>query len=80
MKGVSKVADHAVLVPTAPADGGRDYVAKERGWGIVRDYQLMDLQKGIKKVGIPELIILQHVIDQKIPLFSFNKHFKLMQN
>ena len=48
-------------------------------WEIVRDYQLMNLQNGINKVGIPDLIILQQVIDQKITLFSFDKHFRLMQ-
>ena len=49
-------------------------------WEIVRDYQLMNLKNGINKVGIPDLIILQQVIDEKITLFSFDKHFKLMQN
>lgn len=49
-------------------------------WDIVRDYQLMNLQNGLNKVGIPDLIILQQVIDKKISLFSFDKHFKLMQN
>ena len=48
-------------------------------WEIVRDYQLMNLQNGINRVGIPDLIILQQVIDQKITLFSFDKHFRLMQ-
>lgn len=49
-------------------------------WEIVRDYQLMNLQNGINKVGIPDLIILQQVIDEKITLFSFDKHFRLMQS
>lgn len=49
-------------------------------WEIVRAYQLMNLQNGINKVGIPDLIILQQVIDQKISLFSFDKHIKRMQN
>ncbi|WP_340105505.1 PIN domain-containing protein [Rhodohalobacter sp. 8-1] len=49
-------------------------------WGIVRDYQLMNLQNGINEVGIPDLIILQQVIDEKITLFSFDKHFQLMQS
>jgi len=49
-------------------------------WDIVRDYQLMNLQNGLNKIGIPDLIILQQAIDQKITLFSFDKHFKLMQN
>ncbi len=49
-------------------------------WEIVRDYQLMNLKIGINKVGIPDLIILQQVIDEKITLFSFDKHFRLMQS
>jgi len=49
-------------------------------WEIVRDYQLINLKNGINKVGIPDLIILQQVIDEKITLFSFDKHFRLMQN
>lgn len=47
-------------------------------WNIIRDYQLMNLKNGINRVGIPDLIILQQVIDQKITLFSFDKHFALM--
>lgn len=49
-------------------------------WEIIRDYQLMNLQNGINMVGIPDLIILQQVINQKKSLFSYDKHFKLMQN
>jgi predicted nucleic acid-binding protein len=49
-------------------------------WEIVRDYQLINLKNGINKVGIPDLIILQQVIDEKITLFSFDKHFRLMQD
>jgi len=49
-------------------------------WDIIRDYQLMNLKNGINKVGIPDLIILQQVIEHKISLFSFDKHFKLMQS
>ena len=49
-------------------------------WEIVRDYQIMNIRNGINKVGIPDLIILQQIIDEKITLFSFHKHFSLMQN
>ncbi len=49
-------------------------------WEIVRDYQIMNIRNGINKVGIPDLIILQQIIDEKITLFSFDKHFSLMQN
>ena len=48
-------------------------------WQIIREYQLMNLKNGINKVGIPDLIILQQVVDEKITLFSLDKHFKLMR-
>lgn len=47
-------------------------------WEIIRRYQLSNLQNGINHVGIPDVIILQQVIDQKLSLFSFDKHFELM--
>ncbi|MEX0780432.1 MAG: PIN domain-containing protein [Balneolales bacterium] len=47
-------------------------------WDLLRHYQLMNLERGINRVGIPDLIILQQVIAGKITLFSFDKHFKLM--
>ena len=49
-------------------------------WEIIRNYQLMNLESGVNHVGIPDLIILQQVIDEKITLLSFDKHFKLMSN
>jgi len=48
-------------------------------WQIIREYKLMNLKNGINKVGIPDLIILQQVVDEKITLFSLDKHFKLMR-
>lgn len=49
-------------------------------WEMIRAYQLLNLQNGINKVGIPDLLILQQVIDEKISLFSFDKDFQLMQD
>lgn len=49
-------------------------------WELIRHYQLLNLKNGINKVGIPDLIILQQVIEEKIALFSFDNHFRLMQN
>ena len=49
-------------------------------WEIIRGYQLSNLKNGINRVGIPDLFILQQVIDQKLTLYSYDKHFKLMQN
>ncbi|MCC5904812.1 MAG: hypothetical protein JJU13_01275 [Balneolaceae bacterium] len=48
-------------------------------WDIIRDYKLMNMKSDINKVGIPDLMILQQVIENKISLFSIDKHFKLMQ-
>jgi len=49
-------------------------------WQLIQKYQLLNLQKGINKVGIPDLIILQQVIHKRMSLFSFDKHFRLMQD
>ncbi|MDR9416823.1 MAG: PIN domain-containing protein [Gracilimonas sp.] len=55
-------------------------IALDIDWELIRQYQILNLENGIKKFGIPDLIILQQVIDEKISLFSFNNHFRLMQN
>lgn len=47
-------------------------------WEVIREYQELNLQNGLNQVGIPDLIIVQQVIEEKITLFSFDKHFKLM--
>lgn len=47
-------------------------------WKLIRAYQLINLQNGINKVGLPDLMIIQQVIEEKMALFSFDKHFKLM--
>lgn len=49
-------------------------------WEVIRNYQLINLEHGINNVGIPDLVILQQVIHEKVSLFTFDKHFKLMQN
>jgi predicted nucleic acid-binding protein len=48
-------------------------------WRILREYQLTNLENGINKVGIPDLMILQQVIFNKLTLHSLDKHFQLMQ-
>lgn len=48
-------------------------------WQLIQKYQLLNLQNGGNKVGIPDLIILQQVIQERLALFSFDKQFKLMQ-
>lgn len=49
-------------------------------WDLIRYYQILNLKNGINKVGVTDLIILQQVIGEKLTLFSYDKHFRLMQN
>jgi len=46
-------------------------------WTLIRRYQILNLQKGINKVGVPDLLILQQVIESNLTLFSLDKHFDL---
>lgn len=48
-------------------------------WEIIRQIQQLNLKNGINKVGIPDLIIINQVIEEKLVLYSHDKHFKLMQ-
>ena len=47
-------------------------------WDKIIHYQTVCLRNGINKVGIPDLIILDNVIQNDLVLFSLDKHFKLM--
>lgn len=47
-------------------------------WEGIRALQLLNLQNGINKVGIPDLMIAQHCINDGIELWSLDKHFRLM--
>lgn len=48
-------------------------------WGLIRRMQFDNLRNGINKVGIPDLIILQQVIENKLDFYSLDKHFKMMR-
>ena len=47
-------------------------------WDLIQQMQIKNLRNGINKVGIPDLIILQNVIDNDLILYSIDKHFRLM--
>ena len=49
-------------------------------WDLIRRYQTINIKNSVNKVGIPDLMILQQVIEQKMTLMSLDKHFKLMNN
>ncbi len=47
-------------------------------WSLIINLQVQNLRNGINKVGIPDLIILENVIDNNLILYTEDKHFKLM--
>jgi len=47
-------------------------------WENIIHYQTICLSNGINKIGIPDLIILDNVIQNDLVLYSFDKHFELM--
>jgi len=49
-------------------------------WENIIKHQTTCLKHGINKVGIPDLIILDNVIQNNLTLFSLDKHFKLINN
>jgi predicted nucleic acid-binding protein len=57
-----------------------DIIPLQIDWDLIRRYQLINLENGINKVGIPDLIILQQTIEHSLILFSLDKHFRLMSN
>src|SRR3990172_10348424 len=51
----------------------------EINWQEVIHYQMINLKHGINNVGIPDIIILQNVINNNLSLISIDKHFNQMK-
>jgi hypothetical protein len=47
-------------------------------WKGLTEMQTINLARGINKVGVPDLIIAQNVMQNDLELFSLDKHFTLM--
>ncbi|MBU0677902.1 MAG: PIN domain-containing protein [Verrucomicrobia bacterium] len=45
-------------------------------WEDIVQMQITCLRNGINKVGIPDLIISQHAIQNGLELFTYDKHFR----
>lgn len=56
-----------------------DRIPLKTDWDLIRRYQTINLQNGINKVGIPDLLILQQVIEFNLTLVSSDKHFEMMK-
>ncbi len=47
-------------------------------WNDLMHMQITCLLHGINKVGVPDLMIAQHVIQNHLELYSLDKHFRLL--
>lgn len=46
-------------------------------WPEIMDMQTLCLQKGINRVGLPDLLIAQNAMQNKIPAYSLDRHFEV---
>ncbi len=47
-------------------------------WQNIIDFQTICIRNGFNKIGIPDLIIVDNVIQNDLVLFSLDKHFSLI--
>jgi predicted nucleic acid-binding protein len=47
-------------------------------WSDLRLIQILNLKKGTNKVGLMDIAIAQHCIQNNLPLLTADKHFRLM--
>jgi len=47
-------------------------------WNEIIAFQTINLKNGINNIGIPDLIVLQNVIQNNLSLYSLDKHFETM--
>lgn len=47
-------------------------------WHELIEFQVRNLRKGINNVGVPDLIIMQNVIQQNLILYTLDSHFTKM--
>lgn len=50
----------------------------EVDWDDLIQMQITCLRHGVNKVGIPDLMIAQHAIQNRLELYTQDKHFKLI--
>lgn len=76
------------LIPSATLKGETDLIRGleslhnqelDIDWIGLRKLQILNLKHGINKVGIPDLVIIQHALQHNFSLWTTDKHFYLMQ-
>jgi len=48
-------------------------------WRDIIEFQTTCIKNGINKIGIPDLVILDNVIQNNLTLYTFDKHFVLIK-
>lgn len=48
-------------------------------WQKIIEYQTVCVQNGINKTGIPDLLILDNIIQNDLVLYTLDKHFTLIR-
>lgn len=48
-------------------------------WEEITHIQTLNLKNGLNRIGVLDLIVVQNAIQNKIKLFSFDKHFEIMK-
>jgi len=49
-------------------------------WEEIRDYQVSCLKSGSNGIGIPDLLIAQNSMQNNVPVYTFDKYFKFMND
>ena len=57
-----------------------EVIPLEIDWSLIRKYQVMNLDRGVNNVGIPDLVILQQVIEAKLSFYTLDIHFSMMKD
>lgn len=47
-------------------------------WEEIIEFQKTNLKKGVNRVGISDLIIVQNALQNRLRLYSIDKHFRIM--
>ncbi len=49
-------------------------------WEEIRNYQVSCLKSGSNGIGIPDLLIAQNSMQNNVPVYSIDKHFKFIND
>jgi len=49
-------------------------------WEGIRNYQVSCLKSGSNGIRIPDLLIAQNSIQNNVPVYSIDKHFKFLND